>query len=112
MIVTHSTNGRHLGGYRPSGTAFSNSNDGELRGFLGGEGAPLQQRGDPWLADAEGVVELHGVAGIAGAVNVLQTSGERGVEDIARLVRTNLMHRRRIDRLLQIEPHHLLIRLN
>jgi len=30
--------------------------------------------------------------------------GQRGVEDVARLLRANLMHRRRLDRLLQIEP--------
>src|SRR5215472_8750961 len=85
VIVIYSNNGRRLGGYWPSGTALSNSNDSELRGSFGGEGALLQQCGYRGVAATEGVVELHRVAGVAGAVDGFETRGERGVEDIARL---------------------------
>src|SRR5215469_4164355 len=85
VIVIYPTDQRPLDGYRSDRAAFPNGDDAGLSGWLGGEIALLQQCGYRGVAAAKGVVELHRVAGVAGAVDGFETRGERGVEDIARL---------------------------
>src|SRR5689334_12031294 len=47
------------------------------------EPALLQQRGDIRLATAEGTVQFHRVARVAGAVDLFEAAGQLGIEDIA-----------------------------
>ena len=48
-----------------------------------GQTALLEQCVDCRITPAKGAVELHWIAGVAGAVDVLQTRRERWIEEVA-----------------------------